>query len=252
MYKPLSHHIKQHMNKGYVVIPTELETVKIPKVSFNSFLVMDYRYSNNENVTNDSETIVSPYEENVEHKSNYLMGFAVIKNISFLDELSNISIGSMSRIRRKITETISRVVSSCEVPRNRGYRSAYVEREFNGYYSIPSDDIMESLGIDPSSAKEYLVVPFFISTTVYFNNFRAKTGVGNNISSQSLVHQDINRRLPIAMSDLVNKINRRLPKKINESLLSGIILASPEHIIDDSPYMSSIMDYANEKVSYFL
>lgn len=248
MYKPLTQNISDRLTKGFVILPTEGEITKIPKLPFKAFAQIDFRYSNNEAIQKDGQSIIEPFEQNLTHDSNYVMGFAVIRNISYMDEFAQSSRATMTRLRNKIAEVMAETVSRCGIPRNRGFRAVYVEREPVELYERPTQDVMKAVGLNPSvdNARDYSVVPFLMSTTVYFNNFRAKIGVGNSWNGPELVRGDIMRHLSGALNEIMTKANRRLTTPVTQDILLGVVVASPSHIASDAPFVGSLQDYANE------
>ncbi len=247
MYKAMSKHIIEETQKGYVLMPTEGEVTLLNKVAFKNFLAIDYRYSNNVLVSGDAQSIVAPYEPNQTHDSNYVMGFAVVRKPAQMSEFAQSTRATTTRVRKKIVETLAEVLSDVRIPQNRGRRSVFIETERkDGFVDI--EEVMKSVGLDPTKnpKDEYLVLPFFVSTSVFFNNFRAKVGVGNSANVTTLIKDDVMRRLPKAFAEVEEKLNRRLATPITSSLFVSIVLASPAHIADDSVFKTSLLDYAQE------
>lgn len=247
MYKAMSKHIIEETQKGYALMPTEGEVTFLSKVAFKNFLAIDYRYSNNVLVSGDTQSIVAPYEANQTHDSNYVMGFAVVRKPTQMSEFAQSTRATTTRVRKKIVETLAEVLSDVRIPQNRGRRSVFIETERkDGFVDI--EEIMKSVGLDPTKnpKDEYLVLPFFVSTSVFFNNFRAKVGVGNSANATTLIKDDVMRRLPKAFAEVEEKLNRRLASPISSSLFVGIVLASPSHISDEAIFKASLLDYAQE------
>ncbi|MEG1036668.1 MAG: hypothetical protein RSN61_21280 [Chryseobacterium sp.] len=241
----MSKHIVEGIQKGYSLLPTEGERTLMVKVPFKNFLAIDYRQSNHTLVSADTESVVAPFEAGLTHASNYVMGFAVVRNPAAIAEFAQSSRATTTRIRKKIIETLATVLSDVRVPQNRGHRSVFIESENkDGFTDIAP--ILKMVGVTGQVNSEYMVLPFFVSTSVFFNNYRAKIGVGNAVGGKALLKDDTMRRMPNAFAEVEAKINRRLPNPLTSSLFVGLVLASPEHIMNDSVYKTDVLDYANE------
>lgn len=244
MYKSLSQNIKSNLNTGWAVLPNETKNVMIKKMQWQTFEALDYRISNPINIASDKESIITGDLFEQEGRASYMMGFIVIKDLKQMSEIATMNLGTQTRYKNKLMETIINTLSRSEIRKKRGNRSVFVSNELNSLEQYQNNELLNKIQWDSAVDKrEWIVVSFIISTSVFFNNYRVSTGIGNNPTEQEIVKEDIEYRLKNEIDNLVAKINNKLVNQISEDIYAGLCLVAPDIVLNDSTTANSLLDY---------
>lgn len=242
MYQPISNHINETLTKGLVVLPIEDNMTKVIKMKANQFLAVDYRISNPVLLSNDEESHTNGEIQITDEISNYILGFALVRNVSQMKELKESNKATITRFKNKLLEITTKVLSKSSMRKNRGNRSVYLNID----NIIPLQSTVDSLMLKPANPQDWILIPFLMSTTIFYNNFRANLGVGLKNQELENIKNDVQTRLITEFDIIRDKLNKQLETPINDSLLGKIFLVSPKDIMKEN-YGQNIFDYVNKK-----
>lgn len=242
MYKPLAETISQTFKQGIAVLPSEAKATVIKKISPAQFFALDYRVSNSALLALDSESHSNGDGLISDEISHYILGFALVRNIQVMPELATVPRTTVTRLKNKIYETMANVFNQSHVRKNRGQRATYIER--NGFY--PNQTTVNNTGASPANCSDWLLIPFVLSTTIFYNDFRANLRVGEKDGELSNVFNDVQTRLKNELDTVRDNFNKKLATPISGDLLAKVFLVSPNDIMEDK-FVSDIFEYVDSK-----
>lgn len=238
MYSPIANTIEENFNYGTVIFPNEVKNCIISKMNIRQFLRLDYRLSNPILIAGDTESNSNVSLEATENTSNYILGFVVVRNVKELTELSRSSKSTITRFYNKIFQTVATTLSQSSLRKNRGNRSIYLDNESIDIFQSTVD----SLALKPSGLSQWNVFPFLMSTTIFYNDFRANLGVGIKKNELENIENDIQNRLAKELDIMRDKINKRIDNPITDCLFGKVILVSPKELMNEK-YGCNVFDY---------
>lgn len=244
MYKPLANSISENLKQGIAILPAESQPLSIKKIALEQFFAIDYRTSNPVLLAMDSEshTNYDPLSISSDDKSSYILGFAMVRNVETIAELATLPQAAKTRLKNKIFNTIAKTLNVSHVRKNRGQRAVYVNKSGN----YPNQATVDAVGVSLKNTSSWQLVPFLISTSIFYNNFRANLRFGEKDSELGSIYNDAQTRLHAELEIVREKLNQKLATPITESLLAKIFLVSPEDIMEEK-YVSDIFEYVDSK-----
>lgn len=243
MYQPVSVTIKEHLNQGIVILPTESKITQINKLLIDQFFALDYRISNATLLSTDAESNVNGEVVASDDVSNYILGFALVRNINSLPELSSAKQATITRFKNKVLETVVQSIAHSSMRKNRGTRATYLERS----YLSPEASTLNSIAVKPANPDDWALIPFVTSTTIFYNDFRANLGVGEKNYELENIQNDIQTRLKSNLDSARDKLNKRLAQPISDSLYGRIFLVSPKTVMEDK-IIADLFDYVDKRI----
>lgn len=163
MYKAFQNQesYSNNFNNGVAVIPANKSVLTIKDVSLDNFMTIDHRISNPRILSADSSVNITgnPYSQS--QYANYFFGAVVLNNIVPGNSAGLISDDDMSNILSGIQETVAKALSYSALPGISGLSSVFVG------------------AVDSIGDNKY-VVPFLVSSVVFYNPSRVTIGTRND------------------------------------------------------------------------
>lgn len=170
-----------HMDKGTFSLPVQGESLIVQDESLSKFLALDYRISNPRLLSGDIQNKITGDSFSQSKISNYVVGVAGIEV-----DLAKVPYADYAVLRNSLgifRSKLCGVLASCDVTGVRGSVAAFVS----------DTDLNDSLDVSVSAHHYY--VPFLISTSVFYNNYRATIGFGNQEADLVKIKESIVKRL---------------------------------------------------------
>lgn len=155
---------------GVAVFPNSGGSV-VEKISLKNFFRLDYRVSNPRLLSLDDETKVTggPFSQN--KFANYIFGVAIVGDVVPEDPFSLISKSDMDNVYNSIRNKVALSLSHSNKEKVSGDMAVFVGSP---------ESVTNYLDVSDSFPKNTLVLPFFLSTSVFYNPYRVTVGAMNN------------------------------------------------------------------------